>query len=182
MKTKFVYYLIFLFLGMNCKKPSSSEQLPPETQEGKFTFGFKVDGKIFTASGKGGGIASDHVYYNFIPGDSSINIGAGTTSNSKNKFSVYFTIKYSGNIGTYHMKTFPYEGKFSDESNGNVPGGANSYATSNSQIGKINIKYFNGTYTPFNKGTILSGTFEMDAINTNGKIIHITEGRFDIGQ
>ena len=40
----------------------------------------------------------------------------------------------------------------------------------------MNIKYFTASV-----GGILAGTFEMNAINGNGKIIRITEGRFDIG-
>lgn len=173
---------LILLLSGSCKKTTTREQLPPETQEGKFTFGFKVDGKIYTASGKGGGIASDHVYYNLIPSDSSINIGAGTTSSTKNKFSIYFTIKYTAGIGTYFMKTFPYQGIFMDNSNGTIPGNSNTFTTSNTYVGKINIKYFDGGYNPFKKGTVLAGTFEMDAVNAQGKVIHITEGRFDIGQ
>ena len=38
-----------------CKKNKNEEQLPPETHVGAFTFGCKVDGKIYTASGKIGG-------------------------------------------------------------------------------------------------------------------------------
>lgn len=186
MKNNFTYTLLFSCLtfltAASCRKNNTEEQLPPETREGKFTFGCKVDGKVYTARGKGGLLATDHVYYNLIPADSSINIGTGTTSSAKNRFSIFFTIKYTGGIGTYLMKTYPYQGIFSDESNGNIPGGTNTFTTNDTYIGKINIKYFNGSYSPFNKGTILSGTFEMDAVNGNGKVIHITEGRFDIGQ
>ena len=114
--------------------------------------------------------------------DSSINIGAGTTANTKNKFSIFFTIKYTGNIGVYQMKIYPFEGIFMDERNGTIPGLSGTLTTTQSYTGNINIIYFNGALTPFNEGAILAGTFEMDAINGDGKDIHITEGRFDIGQ
>ncbi len=56
-----------MLTAASCKKNKTEEQLPPETHEGKFTFGCKVDGKIYTASGKGGGaIGFDHVYYRLV--------------------------------------------------------------------------------------------------------------------
>jgi hypothetical protein len=173
---------MMLLTSASCKKTSTQQQLPPETHEGKFTFGCKVDGKIYTASGKGGILSFDHVYFNLIPADSSVNIGAGTTSSTKNRFNVFFNIKYLGKTGSYLMKTFPYEGKFYDNSNGTIPGFSNTYTTTDNYLGKIEIKYFDGSSIPFNKGTVLAGTFEMEGINGDGKVIHITEGRFDIGQ
>ena len=53
---------------------------------------------------------------------------------------------------------------------------SNTYETDNINIGKINVKYFSPTI-----GGILAGTFELYASNGTGKIIHITEGQFDIG-
>ncbi len=184
---KLHYLLLILVLTIStapgCKKNKTEEQLPPETHVGAFTFGCKVDGKIYTASGKGGGLLSDdHVYYSMVATDSSISIGAGSTSNSKNKFNCFFTIKYIADTGIYLMKTFPYEGKFYDESNGNLPGTSNTFTTTDSYIGKIHIKYFNGSFNPPTFATVIAGTFEMDAVNGEGKVIHITEGRFDIGQ
>jgi hypothetical protein len=114
--------------------------------------------------------------------DSSINIGAGTVSDEKNKFSISFTIKYIADTGTYLMRTYPYEGIFIDQSNGSVPGGSNTFTTTDNFIGKVNIKYFNGRFSSPTFATVLAGTFEMDAINSDGKVIHITEGRFDIGR
>ena len=40
--------------GSSCKKESNEPQLPPETQTGANTVGFKINGKIYTASGKSG--------------------------------------------------------------------------------------------------------------------------------
>ena len=61
-------------------------------------------------------------------------------------------------------------------------GTSNTFTTSNTYVGKINIKYFNGQFNPPMFATVLAGTFEMDAVNGEGKVIHITEGRFDIGK
>lgn len=183
MKNKILLYAACLLStiilnALSCRK-NVEEQLPPETHEGNYTIGFKVDGKVYTASGKGGLLASEHVIYSFSTSDSSINIFAGDT---KSKFSIELIIKYLGNPGIYLMKTYPYQGTFYDDSNGTIPGTSNTFTTTDNYTGKVTVKYFNGSYAPYNKGTILSGTFEMDAVNGNGKVIHITEGRFDIGQ
>lgn len=181
MKFLSIIIISIIFTQASCKKPNI-ENLPPETQEGLYTFGCKVDGKIYTSDGKGGGVLSnEHVFYHLYPADSSLSIFAGSTDNQKNKFDIFFTIKYDGNIGVYMMKTYPYEGIFNDNSNGTIPGASNTFTTSENYQGKINIKYFNGRIEPFYGGNILSGTFEMDAVNEEGKVIHITEGRFDIG-
>jgi hypothetical protein len=182
MKYIIIAITTLLLTSASCKKNKTEEQLPPETHEGKFTFGCKVDGKIYTASGKGGILGFDHVSYNMRPSDSSIFIFAGSTSNTKNKFSVSFTIKYTGGTGIYTMKTYPYQGTFIDESNGNIPGGPNTFTTSENFIGSVNIKYFDGKFNPLYIATVLAGTFEINAVNADGKVIHITEGRFDIGQ
>ncbi len=163
-----------------CKKNKTEEQLPPETHVGAFTFGCKVDGKIYTASGKDGLLISEYVDYSFNSIDSIIYISAVNTKNPK--FSFDLTIHYLDSIGTYAMKTYPYEGIFNDNSNGSLPGPSNTFTTSDNHIGYMSIKYFNGVYAPYNQGTILAGTFEMDALNGEGKVIHITDGRFDIGQ
>ncbi|MEO9211310.1 MAG: hypothetical protein ABI208_09445 [Ginsengibacter sp.] len=182
MKYLISFAFVLLLTAASCKKNNITEQLPPETHEGKFTFGCKVDGKIYTAQGKGGLLGFDHVYYVLGSSDNSISIGAGTSDNSKAKFNVFFKINYADKIGIYLMKIYPYEGIFYNDSDGTIPDGSNTFTTSEAHVGTVNIKYFNGSYNPYNKGTILSGTFEMDAVNAEGKVIHITEGRFDIGQ
>lgn len=176
----FLTATILLVSGSSCKKnPTQNALLPPETHERKFTFGCKVDGKVYAARGREGLLASEHVSYSFSTSDRSINIFAG---NTKSKFSIELIIKYLGNPGIYLMKIYPYRGTFYDDSNGTIPGASNTFTTTENYTGKVTIKYFNGSYAPYNKGTILSGTFEMEAVNGNGKVIHITEGRFDIGQ
>lgn len=73
MQYKIIFFSLFSIIILtvpNCKKTNTKEQLPPETQEGKFTFGCKVDGKIYTAIGKGGLLASDHVDYSMRAADS----------------------------------------------------------------------------------------------------------------
>ena len=176
-KTLMLYAFIIMlcFCFAQCKKtntPDPGEQLPPETQTGAFTFGCKVDGKIYTAKGKGGLLSNESVWYGYYS-DSSIII---SVSNSISKFNFRAEFKYLGQVGLYELKEYPYEGIFNDNSNGTIPGTSNTYGTNNLNIGKINLKYFTPTI-----GSALAGTFDIYAKNQNGKIIHITEGRFDIG-
>ncbi len=168
--------LAFCSIFASCKKDNAKiteEQLPPETQIGAFTFGCKVDGKVYTASGKGGLLSGQHVNYSYFS-DSSISI---SISNTDSKFNLHIVFKYLGNLGIYELKLAPNKGEFYDNTNGTIPGSSNTYTTDNNNIGNIYIKYFTASV-----GGILAGTFEMNAINANGNIIHITEGRFDIGR
>ena len=170
--------LCSIFAGCKKENTNTEEQLPPETQTGAYTFGCKVDGKIYTARVKEGLLADQFVWYNISASDSTIHV---EVSSSKAKFKFDFGIKYTGNVGIYLAKTYPYMATFQDESNGTIPEASNTYETNTNHVGRINIKFFNGSLNPVHPGNKLSGTFEMDAINAQGKVIHITEGRFDIG-
>ena len=171
-----------LLIASSCKKdktPTTEEQLPPETQTGAFTIGFKVDGKIYTAKGKGGLLSDQSVYYSYLS-DSVFNIGAGSGIN--NKFNLYLNFKCFAINSPSLLKAFPFEANFQDKSISTAPGISNSYNTDLNNTGSVVIKYFNGTFNPLSSGTIVSGIFEFNATNGNGKIIRITEGRFDIGR
>lgn len=173
---------ITLLTAAACKKNNAEVQLPPETQTGKNTFGCKVDGKVYTAWGKGGLIGFDNVSYVLISSDSSINIFASTADPSKPRFSLSLKIKYLGTLGNYKMGRYPYRGVYLDGSIGSLPSSDNQFLTNDTTTGEVNVKYFDGSYVPINGGSILSGTFEMDVVNGEGKVVHITDGRFDIGQ
>ena len=181
-KTLMLYAFIIMlcFCFAQCKKtntPDPGEQLPPETHIGAFTFGCKVDGKIYTAKGKGGLLATQSMYFNLRASDTSIAIGVSNSS-SNNSFDLNIRLKYLGTPNIYFAKSYPYMATFQDNSNGSVPGNSNVYETDSINVGRINIKYLKGSSSPMEG---IAGTFEMDAKNANGKVIRITEGRFDIG-
>ena len=54
--------ITFLLTASSCKKQNTGPQLPPETQTGANTLGFKIDGKVYTASGKSGLLSSEYVW------------------------------------------------------------------------------------------------------------------------
>ena len=171
-----------LLTANSCKKDKTAteEQLPPETQTGAFTIGFKVDGKVYTAKGTGGLLSDESVSYSYFSSDSTFYIEA--SKSIENKFGIYLTFKCFTLNSPSILNTFPFEANFQDKSNGTAPGGTNSFNTNTNNIGYVTLKFFNGTFNPGNFGTIVSGTFDFYAINGNGKVIHITEGRFDIGR
>ncbi len=182
-KTFFILFwltAITTLTGSNCKKENNEPQLPAETQTGANTLGFKINGKVYTASGKSGLLTNQHVWGGGPFSDTSIDIGA---SNSNLKFYFRITIKYSGNIGLhYTLANTTYNGIFQDNSDGTIPGNSNFYQTNDVYKGIVNIKFTNATINPLRGFTILAGTFEMEAVNGNGQVIKITDGRFDIDQ
>lgn len=111
--------------------------------------------------------------------DTAIRIGA---ENSVQKFSFVLRVRYSSLIGLNFTEQYPYEGLFINESDGTVPAGSNAYNTNNNYKGVVNVKFSNGSLNPLLGSTIISGTFEMQAVNNQGKVIKITDGRFDIGR
>ena len=65
MRTKHLLFLLFfasLSLNLKCKKENNEPQLPPETQTGANTLGFKINGKVYTASGKSGLLSNQYVW------------------------------------------------------------------------------------------------------------------------
>ncbi len=107
MKMK-VHYLIVIIVviiitASGCKK-TTEEQLPPETHVGAFTFGCKVDGKIYTAYGKlpgfgGLNLNPQFVNYSFRPLESVIDISAeNNLTDLKVRFD--FTFQYRNSPGT----------------------------------------------------------------------------------
>ncbi len=178
-------FTIFLFIIISiasCRKVQ--DNLPSETAVGAYTIGFKVNGTVYTANGKVGQLLNDgSVSYNYsnYTTDHSIFIRARRNAGD-NKFEIWLAIPYKDTIGTYLLMN-DYKGTFflGGNPNPNDQSGASIYTTNNVYTGKVNISYFDGTPVPYYPGRILAGTFEMKGVNKNGKVIQITDGRFDIG-
>jgi hypothetical protein len=177
-------YAVLCISFWTCKSSNSSptplEQLPPATQTGANTFGCLIDGKPWIPNGGGAfsGIkpisAVNGVENRFLVVSANANIAdnSETLSICFNDYKVlgeksllFDTQKYPDiitpkNYGEY-VKYFP------------SPQGAAVYSTTSVVGGKVNITRFDSN--------VLSGTFEFDAIDSKtGKIIKITNGRFDI--
>ena len=174
-----LFSFTILLTASSCKKQNAGPKLPPETQRGANTLGFKIDGKVYTASGKSGLLSNQYVYGGGPNSDTSIVIMA---QNREQQFDLFIKIKYSGTNGVHLTTEYPYTGMLQLNSDGTIPTGNNVYNTSDLFKAKVNIKFSNGSINPLLTGSIVSGTFEMEAINSEGKIIKLTDGRFYIGQ
>jgi hypothetical protein len=149
---------------MSCSK----EKLPKATQQGKNTFGCKIDGKVFLPSEEGSSwigapsiIVSNSSFDGFI-------IYAVNFSSQLHS-SVSLALPYLKKAGAYNLHTYGY-GEYKLE----YFGGA-IYRTNTNYTGTINITRCDTV----NK--IYSGTFSFTAIDDNtGKTVNVTEGRFDV--
>ena len=174
MKKKYIIILVTLpFICLKCKKDSEIDpKLPPATQEGKNTFGCKVNGVIWVAYDKRwmGRELQANYRLNF---DSSIYIQASRhiKNNNNNGVMILILDPFSGEV-MYYLSGYPYDNNVS----GSVYTSSNySYITNDSIGGEVKITKFDTLKN------ILSGTFFFKALNdTSGNIVDITEGRFDI--
>lgn len=170
-----------LFGGAECEKETmpltEHGKLPKITKTGANTFGCLIDQIAFVPHSPwklfGPNIPSKESTYVYgdIPGtyNFSIDIYHDGVSNSKNM--------------DFDIKNVELEQKIYEISDINVPGCfaveyaiaySDIYKTSSTVKGEINI-------IRFDQGEkIVSGTFWFDAINQDGKIVQVREGRFDL--
>lgn len=173
-KTSLLLLVVALCLAA-CKKDNYS--LPPETQTGANTFGCLIDGKVWIPKGSDGYSGTNKTaYYQYIyPGPVGYVFHLSGTDYDNNpllgldigidsfKLSEGATIRLSSGLPGNGGATYWIGNDFSKR-----------YITNGTSQGEIH-------FTKFDEVTrIASGTFWFDAINTNGEIIHVTEGRFDV--
>ena len=165
-----IFIVFFLIQFTGCKK---ADILPPLTTHGANTFGCKVNGKDFTVSGnQRTNLNSNGV--TFIP-KSVFGMVYIDASGDQILYNIEIKFHFFDTLGTYPIQgTYPFEAYFWDNTNGTIPTGSNQYKTDSTHDGSIKIVYYDGS--------VISGTFAFDAVNAAGNIVHITDGRFDIGQ
>jgi hypothetical protein len=168
---KKIIYLLFLLLIIcltscnNDDDNNSGDTLPPETQTGANTVGCLVNGEVFLPKAEGINPAVV-CNYEFIGRDQR---GTG--------------VKTVG-VGTQRVNLEENETYILDKNefdNGDFTGGGGAYSLSSSDIYVTN-SIVKGTLTITRVDTsnsIISGTFWFDAINEQGEIVEIREGRFD---
>ncbi|MEO6832119.1 MAG: DUF6252 family protein, partial [Chitinophagaceae bacterium] len=90
----------------------------------------------------------------------------------------YLRISFDGNsnpkaIGTYMLgNNSTTQGLYRNPQNGTAILGNTEFTTNSTLTGAITIDYF--------ENNIASGTFNFDAANDSGVVVHITEGRYDM--
>lgn len=184
--TYFLFLVSSLILNALLFSRCTKEKLPKATQEGKNTFGCKVNGKNWVPQGGGpfsglepvnGGyqatynfnITKNNVFIRAYNGESSINIYL----RSVERTGVYPLNFDTGSSPNYrNPDNYGYY-----ETEGNINGIIRSieYYTTTQYTGRVNITRADTT----NK--IISGTFEFTAVNREtGKTVKVTDGRFDV--
>ncbi len=175
--------LLFICLSSSsCKKDKSKspvDQLPPETQTGANTFGCLVDGKAFKPAGSalsGPNLACTYQY--IYLGSSSGYVFGLHADNKKDPCDI------SG-IGLGIDSSLVIEGNYILKNAKKGQFGADFivnkcfnpliiYSTSDIVTGLLTIKKMDTI------NQIVSGTFWFDAVNDNGDIVKVTDGRFDV--
>ena len=170
-----ILFLISLtsLLNTNCKKEIN--KLPETTHVGANTFGCLINGKAWMPTGGGAGSGINPTsggFYGTPDGKRNIYIKAYSYNDYIDIF-----LKHTSQIGIYSLNkntgvqpnlTYPesHAAYFID--------GQDYYVTDSFHTGTVQITYAD-TVTG-----IVSGTFEMQLYQNNtGKIIKITNGRFD---
>lgn len=148
------------------------DKLPPATQTGANTAGCLVNGKAFLPKGY---FPTGNLSCNYTEGkDFNIRISEDINDNLR---SIY-VFNYNEELvqgDTYILQEDSENTGFGAYILNAVAAPNPNYYTTNSTItGELVITYHN-----FNQA-IISGTFWFDAINSNGEIVQIREGRFDM--
>jgi hypothetical protein len=169
--------VFFILTAAQCEKDKN--ELPPETQEGKNTFGCLVNGEVFKPKGAlSGGPALTCYYQHLFPGDSGyvFSISAKDLSNSDKIRRVSVGV---GGLKVYEGLSVPLtSGTITGEGRGEYTDNPfeESYSTDPTLRGKgvLSITKFDET------AQIASGTFWFTAGNPKGDTVRISEGRFDL--
>lgn len=155
------------------------EKLPPATQTGANTAGCLINGVAFLPKGY---LVTGNLVCNYIDGkDFILGISERIIQGSSDNIRTIFVVSENQNLHDNVGVTFQLG---QDNYNGNSKFGTyiintvaypdpNYYSTTTIVTGELKI-----THHDFNNA-ILSGTFWFDAINSNGEIIKVREGRFD---
>jgi hypothetical protein len=165
--------ILTVFTLTSCSKDDKPtnpiDQLPPATQTGANTAGCLVDGQAFLPKGYSALGNLTCVYQD------GLNFSLSITENKNNilKDIGVFSLNQKLEVGQTYQLT-EYNTKYGSYIIYYPDLSENKYLTTTLINGELKITNHN-----FNKA-ILSGTFWFDAINSEGKIVKIREGRFDM--
>ncbi|OJY88264.1 MAG: hypothetical protein BGP13_06955 [Sphingobacteriales bacterium 40-81] len=163
-----------MFTASRCKK----DVLPPETQEGKNTFGCYVNGELFVPGGGGLGPIKTCYYQLIYPSESGYVFHVSASDKrgniSKNIAINIDSIKISEGlvIQLKHVtRGVVGGGQYSGEQGAD---GIHRFYTTDEAVGQIVINKFDEA------NHIAAGTFWFTAVNSQGETVKITDGRFDM--
>ena len=174
---KRLLYILFLFplLFTGCElfdppepdEPNSSEEeLPPVSFTGEGIFAMRVNGEVWKIGG-----FMDEIDGGF---DSQSGFLRVNSWNEPENQGVVFHLDSVSGPGTYPLVFSRYQSGSIGSAARWYPGSAGSYGTDSTHTGTLTLIRADDEY-PY----VLSGTFEFDAVNEAGEVVHITDGRFD---
>jgi hypothetical protein len=157
--------LFFLFIQSNCKK----DGLTKETQIGANTFSCRVDGVIFKPVSLGG-LFSGYPSVLSVGNSRNYNQFGVSAYNQQTTQRIGIEYTYLSNTGVYKLRQYPFRGIYS--------GGYSDpgwFPTDSIYTGQLILTRCD----TINK--IYSGTFSFTAKEPNtGRVVQITDGRFDV--
>jgi hypothetical protein len=170
--------LIFIILSASrCKKDPVNpiDQLPPETKTGANTFGCLIDGKVFIPKGNPLGGPIKKASYQYLNNGFYFGISGIDKSNPEDVTDVGIRAdSVILAIGTFSLTKYGAKGYLGGVGFSKIMQLSVEYYTNEIQSGQLVIKHFDTI------NQIVSGTFWFDAKNTNGQIVQVREGRFDM--
>jgi hypothetical protein len=153
------------------------EKLPPATQTGANTAGCLINGVAFLPKGY---FTTGNLVCNYIDGkDFLLGIRESTIQGGNENIRTILISSFNQNLHDNVGTTFPLKDYGANSKSGEYVINAvafpdpDYYSTTSIVTGELKI-----THHDFNNA-IISGTFWFDAINSNGEVIKVREGRFD---
>ena len=146
-------------------------ELPPITHTGENMMACRVNGKVVVASESGDDLGSgSSVRFN----ESETNeLGYITCTFISPRYDIELSFDYDDTLGTYPIiDHYPRFGYFWDYTRSLSPNDSNQFQPDDTHTGSVTVLY--------KDNKVIAGTFAFDAINRKGKVVHITDGRFDI--
>ncbi len=149
--------------------PGFDKELPPLTHTGENMMACKINGKVIIA-GQNTANASGVVIFSSSPDNELLYLSCEITSPH---YEIELSIEYDDTLGVYPIiNSYPYFGYFWDYTHSISANDSNQFQPDRTHPGTVTVTY--------NDGSIIAGTFAIEAVNRQGKVVHITDGRFDI--
>lgn len=168
-----LFLLAFTLIACN-NDDDSGDKLPPETQTGANTVGCLVNGEVFLPHAEG--INPEvNCFYQYVDGEFFFTMNFADLRGSSNERVVIQT----GRLNLQTGQTYILNKNMLDDGDFNGGGGVYSLSTTNryytNTIKKGELKITRVDL----QNSIISGNFWFDAVNENGEVVEIREGRFD---
>lgn len=170
---RFLFLIVVTSFLFSCSADDESiDMLPPKTRTGEQTLGFKINGETYILNGTGTNLP--RVYYQEMNGKYFLTIGADFIKDDQHK-----TIQIVGqDLKQLEEKAYVLEEREASkiwagyyEGSSDVP---YSFFTTNEVTGNLIITKLD------QEKFIISGEFYFTALNEDGNLIKIRDGRFDL--